>query len=70
MLNLMALISINTPFNPAADKILYRHEALLKLLLSNEQRLTKEHISELCLLIRARRRRFIALFCLLRAGNC
>ncbi|OAD23606.1 hypothetical protein THIOM_000556 [Candidatus Thiomargarita nelsonii] len=41
----IARISINTPFNPPADKVLYRHEALLKLLLSNEQRLTKEHIS-------------------------
>jgi hypothetical protein len=41
----VARISINTPFNPPADKILYRHKALLKLLLSDERRLSKEHIS-------------------------
>jgi hypothetical protein len=41
----IARISLNTPFNPPAEKIIYRHDALLKLLLSDKRRLTKEHIS-------------------------
>ncbi len=38
-------ISLNTPFNPPAEKILYQHDTLLKFLFSDERRLNKEHIS-------------------------